>query len=84
MTMQRVVVPFILYTLFNFATMLLEVPTVRLFEHATCVRAFHRLDVSETECKAADIQNTLSQVVGWKLTLDACAGMMISVSALTC
>lgn len=74
-TKRAVVLPFVIYTLFNFTSMLLEVPTVRLFEHAACVRHFQR-DVDEAECKTPGIQNTLSQVVGWKLTLDACAGRL--------
>lgn len=73
-----IILPFIVYTLFNFTTMLLEVPTVKLFEHATCVRHFQR-EVDEAECKTPGIQNTLSQVVGWKLTLDACAGRFMSL-----
>lgn len=71
---RAIIIPFALYTLFNFTSMLLEVPTLRLFEHAICVRSNQRLEVDEAECKPAGIQNMLSLVVGWKLTLDACAG----------
>lgn len=74
-TKRAIVLPFVIYSLFNFTSMLLEVPTVRLFEYATCARHLQR-DVDEAECKTLAIQNTLSQVVGWKLTLDACAGKL--------
>lgn len=71
---RAISLPFALYTLFHFTVTLLEVPTVRLFEHATCVRHFKDRGVDEAECKSAGIQNTLASIVGWKLTLDACAG----------
>jgi hypothetical protein len=71
---RGVILLFLLYTLFYFNIMLLEVPRVKLFEHAICVRQFQR-EVDEAECKTSGIQDTLSQVIGWKLTLDACAGI---------
>lgn len=72
---RPILLPFTLYTLFNLTTMLLEVPAVRLFEHAICVQTFQRSDIREAECKTAGVQDMLSFIIGWKLTLDACAGM---------
>jgi hypothetical protein len=72
---RATLLPFALYTLFGFTVMLLEVPNVRLFERAICVRHYKDTDVDEAACKKAAIQNTLSNIVGWKFSFDACAGM---------
>jgi MFS family permease len=72
---RAIALPFLLYTLFAFVTILLEVPTVRLFENAICNR-YHGKATEETMCKTATIQRKLAYVVGWKTSLDSLAGLI--------
>ena len=79
------VFPFVVYTLVSFATLLLEVPLIRLFETAICNRhyllrgnaiiAFVNDDVDESACKIPAVQDLLANVVGWKISFDAIPGI---------
>lgn len=71
--------PFSIYILFNFTTLLLEVPLVRLFELAICHRYFQDLapppgGFDESACKVPAIQDSLGHLVGWKMFFDAVPG----------
>ncbi|KAL8327941.1 hypothetical protein RB597_003989 [Gaeumannomyces tritici] len=77
----RVAGQFALYILFNFVTLLLlEVPIVRLLEHAICHR---RLGgdgaVDERNCKIPAVQDSLASITGWKVFFDAVLGLVIAV-----
>ncbi|KAF2690060.1 hypothetical protein K458DRAFT_412898 [Lentithecium fluviatile CBS 122367] len=61
---RAIVLPFVLYDLFNFTTMLLKVPTVRLFKHAICVCISQRRDIDKAVCRNKEIQDLLSSVKG--------------------
>ena len=73
---------FILYNALSFATLLLEVPLVRLFERSICNRHYQRSDtapdvggdVDESRCKVAAVQDKLATMVGWQLAFGALAG----------
>jgi hypothetical protein len=76
---------YILYNLLSFATLLLEVPTVRLFEKAICSRYYRShhqpgqflpSDISESQCKVAPVQDVLANIVGWQLSFNAMAGLL--------
>ena len=77
---------FILYNVLSFATLLLEVPLVRLFERSICNRHYQGSDtipdvggdVDESLCKVAAVQDKLATVVGWQLAFGALAGDHIS------
>ena len=71
---------FALYITFGFATLLLEVPLVALLERAICYRHFQVADsarepLGEGACKVSEVQDVLSQMVGWKMFFDALPGM---------
>ncbi|EJT80754.1 hypothetical protein GGTG_00748 [Gaeumannomyces tritici R3-111a-1] len=76
----RVAGQFALYILFNFVTLLLEVPIVRLLEHAICYR---RLGgdgaVDERNCKIPAVQDSLASITGWKMFFDAVPGLVMAV-----
>jgi hypothetical protein len=79
------------YTLCNllsFATLILEVPTVRLFEKAVCnryYRSHHQpgqflpSDVTKSQCKVGPVQDTLANIIGWQLSFNAMAGLLTLV-----
>jgi hypothetical protein len=74
---SRSLIPFALYILSAFATLLLEVPIVRLTEQAICNRHFQDLgarDIEEVACKISEIQDLLAKIVGWKMSFDALPG----------
>ncbi|KAI1127103.1 major facilitator superfamily domain-containing protein [Nemania abortiva] len=79
--------PYLAYFIFRFAHFLVEVPTLRMIEHAACNKVVHpdgyvsRDDAGITngnggECNAASVQALISLVTGWKLSLDALAGLL--------
>ena len=65
--------------LFYFAVYLLEIPKVRLIEHAVCQRyRSHPLaeggaeyNVPERQCKLVPIQAEVALITGWRMSLDA-------------
>ena len=73
---------YVLYNALSFATLLLEVPQVRLFERSICRRFYQGSDsvvspgkdVDESLCKVAAIQDELATVAGWQLSFNALAG----------
>ena len=78
------VLPFTLYLSVSFATQLLEIPLLRLFENAICNRHYRFFsdnlvsvftNIDETLCKIPAVQDQLSIVVGWKLCFDAIRGI---------
>ncbi len=78
------ILPFALYILVSFATQLIEIPFLRLFEKAICNRHYRSIghqspfvvnDVDETSCKIPVAQDQLSDVVGWKIFFDAIPGI---------
>jgi hypothetical protein len=74
---SRSYLPFALYILSAFATLLIEVPIVRLTEQALCNRHFRTIGTSgieEAACKIPEIQDLLAKIVGWKMSFDALPG----------
>ena len=78
--------PFALYISVSFATQLIEVPLLRLFENAICNRHYRFISdnslsisthVDELLCKIPAVQDQLSNVVGWKICFDAIPGIWI-------
>ena len=76
--------PFILYFSVSFATQLIEIPLLRLFENAICSRHYRFISdnslsfsthVDELLCKIPAVQDQLSNVVGGKLCFDAVPGI---------
>ena len=76
-------IPYILYLLFRFAHFLLEVPTVRMIEHAVCHQQLNRVgldaasmlpELNEKACKTAAVQEQVARIVGWKMSFDAAPG----------
>ncbi|KAL2680345.1 hypothetical protein Neosp_007942 [[Neocosmospora] mangrovei] len=72
--------PFLLYLLFRFAFFLVEVPTVRMVEHAACHQQLDGgglslvsllTDFDEERCKTAPVQQQVSSIIGWKMCFDA-------------
>lgn len=66
--------PFIASILISFATLLLEVPTVRLIAGSICNRYYASADnttwtaieqVDESACKIPQVQSLLAKLVGW-------------------
>lgn len=78
------VLPFALYILVSFATQLLEIPQLRLFENALCNRYYRSIhddslsvvinDMDESMCKSPMVQDQLNDLVGWKMSFDAIPG----------
>ena len=82
--MPPLVLPFALYLSFSFATQLLEIPLLRLFENAICNRHYRSVrddslsashNIEEILCKIPTVQDQLSDVVGWKICFDAVPGI---------
>ena len=79
------ILPFALYISVSFATQLLEIPLLRLFENAICNRHYRFVtdnslvafsnNVDEISCKISAVQDQLNDVVGWKLCFDATPGI---------
>ncbi|SMQ53072.1 unnamed protein product [Zymoseptoria tritici ST99CH_3D7] len=65
-----------MFLLFRFAHFLLEVPTVRMIEHAICHERIQSVDPDESACKTALIQRQVSNVLGWKICCDAIPGVI--------
>lgn len=68
----------ILCLLFRFAYFLVEVPTVRMIEHAACQQQLGRAGPDppdETTCKGHAVQEQVSMIIGWKMSFDAAPGM---------
>ena len=73
---------YILFNVVSFATLLLEVPLVRLWEQSICNRHYQESppstftghNVEESLCKIAAVQDELAMVAGWQLSLNALAG----------
>lgn len=68
---------FALYFLVSFATQLLEIPLIRLFENAICKRHYAQFflnDIDEVLCKIPTVQDQLNDVIGWKMCFDAIPG----------
>ena len=71
---------YVLLYLFRFAINLVEIPKVRLVEHAVCQR-YYRLhplagsgadySVPERQCKVVPIQAEVALITGWRISLDA-------------
>lgn len=75
---------FSVYFLVSFATQLLELPLVRLFESVICNGYYHQnpihiRDVKEPWCKITPVQDELSNIVGWKLCFDALPGGSLNI-----
>lgn len=78
-----------LYFFNSFGTLLVDVPTVRLFERSICHRYYdghsqHIPSVLFTEpgeeaCKIPQVQSDLGSLVGGKLALDALPGLYFSL-----
>ncbi|UPK93467.1 hypothetical protein LCI18_004402 [Fusarium solani-melongenae] len=77
--------PFLLYLLFRFAYFLVEVPTVRMVEHATCHQQLDGrelglvsllTDFDEERCKTVPVQQQVSSIIGWKMCFDAVPGLL--------
>lgn len=81
-------VPYILYLLFRFAQYISEVPTVRMIEYAACHRLSDRAMIGavldESDCKTTAIQDTISWVMGWKMSFDAAPGTSLSPFSALC
>jgi hypothetical protein len=87
--LSPVVLAFVLYNLLSFATLLLEVPLVRLFEKSICNRYYRQQhpqnptvafqDIDESLCKGAPVQNLLATVVGWELSFSAVPGLLTAI-----
>ena len=78
--------PFVATVLVSFATLLLEVPTVRLIESSICNRYYSSADnatyiageqVDESACKVPQVQSLLANLVGWKISFDAIPGILL-------
>ena len=78
------ILPFALYLSVSFATQLLEIPLLRLFENALCNRHYRFMgddslslynNVDEILCKVSAVQDQLSDLVGWKICFDAIPGI---------
>lgn len=82
------VAAYILYNALSFATLLLEVPLVRLFERSICNRHFlynsslHGNEIDETRCKIKTVQDQLSRIVGLHFSFNAIPGNSLSVTTL--
>lgn len=81
--------PFVAYILISFATLLLEVPTVRLIEGSICNRYYVSAEnatlmtaeqVNESACKIPQVQSLLAKLVGWKFSFDAVPGFQLQFS----
>lgn len=67
---------YVLYNALWFASLLLEVPQVRLFERSICKRFYQASDsvippgkeVDESLCKVAAVQDELATVADWQLS----------------
>ena len=66
--------------LFCFAVNLVDIPKVRLIEHAVCQRYYHshplaevgaEYNVPERRCKLVPIQAEVALITGWRMSLDA-------------
>ena len=71
---------YVLLYLFRFAINLVEIPKVRLIEHAVCQRYYrsHPLaeggaeySIPERQCKLVPIQAEVALITGWRMSLDA-------------
>lgn len=86
--MQRMLKPrmylvlylYALFYLFRFALALVDVPKVRLIEHAVCQRYYrshHHAEstseygIPESQCKLVPIQAEVALITGWRMSLDA-------------
>ena len=78
--------PFVAYILISFATLLLEVPIVRLIEGSICNRYYSSADnatyiaveqIDESACKVPQVQSLLAKLVGWKMSFDAIPGTLL-------
>ncbi|RMZ90263.1 hypothetical protein DV736_g2530, partial [Chaetothyriales sp. CBS 134916] len=84
---STIVAAYVLYFAVTFATLLLEIPLVRLFERSICTRYYHASvhestlgnGVDESLCKVAAIQDELSMVVGWQMSFNALAGLLTAI-----
>ena len=74
-----------LFYLFRFALALVDIPKVRLIEHAVCQRYYrsHPLaeggaeySMPERQCKLVPIQAEVALVTGWRMSLDAIPGIL--------
>jgi len=85
---QLVAKLYLLAYLFRLAQEMVNVPNVRLIEHAVCdsfqrqppaLPFFHiekqKLDYS---CKTIPIQNEISFIIGWRFSIDALPGQLLS------
>lgn len=78
-----VILAFVIFNVFSFATLLIEVPLVRLFEQSICNRYYRghgppsgaiTREPDEAYCKISPIQDVLSTLIGWKMAFDALPG----------
>ena len=78
---------YVLFNALSFATLLLEVPIVRLLERLICNRYYRHessefntpgKDIDEALCKLAPIQDKLAIIAGWQISLNALAGQIIA------
>ena len=74
---------YLIFFLFRFALVLLDVPKVRLIEQVVCQQYFQahpplNIDVTglipETQCKLLPIQKEVATITGWRLSFDALPG----------
>ena len=67
---------YILFYLFRSSGAVVDVPRVRLIEHAVCQRYYRLLreghgNVPESKCKLLPTQVEVATITGWQLSLDA-------------
>lgn len=86
MSLHAINATFVAYILISFATLLLEIPTVRLIEGSICNRYYSFADnatyiaveqVDESACKVPQVQSLLAKLVGWKMSFDAIPGILL-------
>ena len=77
-TISPLVGTYFLYVAGSFASLLLNIPLMRLFERSICNRHYQasvpKKDVDESLCKVAPVQDELAAVLGWQLSFNALAG----------
>jgi len=76
-------VPLILYTVFWLGLGVLEVPSVALIGRAICSQVISHSRPKEAECKGAEVQDTLSKVLGWKLASNSLAGKSLITDSMS-
>jgi hypothetical protein len=78
---RSIIYIYVIYFFSNFAGVLLDVPTIRLFERAVCAKWYrshapHDLnDIDERFCKISPVQSEVAFLVGWRVSFDALPGL---------